>query len=568
MSALLSIAPAPGDLGLDPDRFPSWRSTQVKAIDDGIASDKRFVAQMLSTGTGKTASNGAQGAIAGRFVYLTFTRALQKQALRDLGPLNVVDIRGRSNYDCVYGASQSTTCDDGFHLGCKAHKEGACPYVQALTHAKDPANNPVTNYAYWMAVNKYGEGLGPVDAVICDEAGQAVDAVCDMLTIEIGQRDLVMLKRLGHAPPPSADLAIEQWKEWAAAGGKLAEARVKQIEEAIRKLKQAVRPSTGEEADTPATLPSVPPDVLDDLKGHRRLSGILGELAEVKGKWVADSTYDSSGGAGEGGGRTRTGYRFDPLWPGAYTEELLFCGAPKILLTSATLNRKTLDLLGVPREECTYREYPAVFDPARSPIVHIRTTRVDSRIDHDGLATLVTRIDQIIRHEAPAKGIIHCVSYPRMKDIYRLSGERGKLIWHASYNTQDKIDLFKGKPADSGAVLLSPAIATGYDFPDDEARFIIIAKCPMVDSRSRIMQARLREDPDYGDYLAAQTFVQMPGRAMRSEKDWVHVYVVDDHFGWWFWKLKKKGLFPAYFPRMVQPAQEALPSRERQRKYA
>ena len=81
-------------------------------------------------------------------------------------------------------------------------------------------------------------------------------------------------------------------------------------------------------------------------------------------------------------------------------------------------------------------------------------------------------------------------------------------------------------------------------------RWQILAKVPMVDTRSRIMQARKKADPDYPDYLTSQIVVQLFGRPMRNEKDWVRNYVTDDHWAWWFPKMRRKGLLAQWFVRM------------------
>ena len=172
-SLLSQLAPAPCDLGMSSDSFPRWRPIQIRSVGDGLAAPTRFVAQNLACGAGKSLSNVTQGLVRGRTVYLAATKALQCQLLPDFTSVGMVDIRGRGNYPCSYGRSENVTCEDGLHLGCKAHKEGACPYVNQLNEAKS-SDLVVTNYSYWIAINMYGEGLGDVDTLVCDEAAAAV----------------------------------------------------------------------------------------------------------------------------------------------------------------------------------------------------------------------------------------------------------------------------------------------------------------------------------------------------------------------------------------------------------
>jgi ATP-dependent DNA helicase DinG len=515
----LALPDTPNVIGL-PDKFPGWRPIQLRAIADGCASKRRWVAQALATGTGKSLSNVAQAALHGRGVYLTHTRALQNQLHGDFECAGMVDLRGRANYACVAGR----TCEDGYYAKCARHTEDLCPYINQLEHAKRSLLVD-ENYAHWMALNKYSGGLGCADLLICDEADSVIDALCDMLTIEISNGDLHWLQV--HAPEQAG--TIEGWQKWCKSTG---------VPAAKRVLAEA--------------------DKVKDVGAMREISRItaaMGELLNVKGKWVADETYVYSSGAA-----VQTGYRFDPIWPAEYTEKLLWCGVPKILLTAATLNRKTCSVLGIPSDELDFFDYPPVFDPHRAPITWIRGSgRVDHRMDEAAVRAWISRIDQVLRRWPNSKGIIHCTSYLRQKDIQRLSRERDRLLWHHSGNTQARIEQFKMLPADSGAVFLSPAVTTGYSFPDDECRFQIVAKIPMIDTRSKIMKARISADPEYGDNLTVQALEQSCGRPVRSMDDWCMTYVLDDHWAWWWPKMLKKGLASRGFTARVTSPSDGIP---------
>lgn len=214
-----------------------------------------------------------------------------------------------------------------------------------------------------------------------------------------------------------------------------------------------------------------------------------------------------------------------------------------------------------------YFDYPPVFDPQRSPVYWYRPrptrpARVGKDMNDATAEEWMRRHNEILAAWPVEKGIVHCVSYPRSKDIYRLTDDRRRLLWHSSWNTAAKLDEFRSAPADSGAVLLSPAVTTGYDFPDDACRFQIIAKIPHKDTRSRIMQARCKADPDYALWLTAQDVMQTAGRAMRHEKDWCVTYIIDDHWEWWYWKAKKKGMLANWFVKLVEAGGEVRDARK------
>lgn len=537
MAALVQLE-SPPDYGL-PEKFSAWRPQQLRAISDGLSaaqSGKRFIVQCLSTGSGKTISNVMQGMIAGRAAYLTMARALQDQICDpisgDAASVGAVDIRGRSNYHpCVFAANSTATCEDGVYMGCKAHKEGLCPYVNKLEQARE-SMLPVSNYAYWMAINKYSEGLGPVDMLICDEADQTVNAICNMMTIEITNRELHALQL-----KPPTDTTLEGWQAWSKGARK-------RVDEEVDKQAGWLKRNVADH------------DALKMSKSLKSFTQKLETLLNATGRWVSDNMYEYASGVNH-----QTGYRLDPIWPTAYAEELLFCGAPRVLLTSATLSKKTCSLLGIPESDIAYFDYPPVFDPARAPITWLRESgRIDNRSSEMTIRAWVSRIDQIIRRWDGHKGVIHCVSYERQKEIYQYSKERSRLIWHNSWNTMDKVEEFKRASAASGKVLISPAVTSGFDFADDMCRFCIIAKIPMADTRSKIMKARVEEDEDYGNYIAVQSLEQAVGRPIRNEKDWCYTYVTDDHWAWWYPKMLNRGLFTLGFrKRVTAPVDGRIP---------
>jgi len=88
------------------------------------------------------------------------------------------------------------------------------------------------------------------------------------------------------------------------------------------------------------------------------------------------------------------------------------------------------------------------------------------------------------------------------------------------------------KRADPPALLISPSMVTGWDFPYDTAEYQIIGKIGFMDTRSAIENARSKDDKDYVAYEAMQQLVQACGRGMRAEDDRCEVLVIDDSARW------------------------------------
>jgi len=78
------------------------------------------------------------------------------------------------------------------------------------------------------------------------------------------------------------------------------------------------------------------------------------------------------------------------------------------------------------------------------------------------------------------------------------------------------------------AILVSPSVSTGHDFPGHLCEWIIISKIPFPNHTTEVMKARLARMPCYTDLFTMQEFVQSCLRGCRSMEDRCEVFVVDD----------------------------------------
>jgi Rad3-related DNA helicase len=163
-------------------------------------------------------------------------------------------------------------------------------------------------------------------------------------------------------------------------------------------------------------------------------------------------------------------------------------------------------------------------------LYHIPTIRLNFRTTDMELRQWVARIDQIIRPRQDRKGIVHTISYKRRDVVMVRSKMRDILVSHKRLDTESVVRKFKA--AYPPMVLVSPSMATGWDFPDEECRYQIIGKIPYPDTRGKIMKARTKTDKEYTSYVAMQQLVQACGRGVRSESDWCETFVIDDNVKW------------------------------------
>jgi Rad3-related DNA helicase len=208
-----------------------------------------------------------------------------------------------------------------------------------------------------------------------------------------------------------------------------------------------------------------------------------------------------------------------------------------VVLVGATVREKTAALLGANPIDIGLHEYPSSFDVRRRPIYHIPvpygggTVRLNYKASDEELRAVWRAMDRFIEPRFQTrKGIIHTVSYKRRDQIFQGSEFASAMQAHDSRNLAWAIERFKAAPPP--AILPSPSISTGIDLPDDQCRWILIPKLPYPDTRSAVMQARVRADPELAPYMVAQELQQMTGRGNRHVGDWCECAIFDDLFRW------------------------------------
>jgi ATP-dependent DNA helicase DinG len=487
--------PTPFELGM-PEKFSSWFPNQAEAALEIDACDLPYITQVNGTGSGKTLIYTSAAYMSGsRVVILTSTKGLQSQLLNDFRSVGLVDIRGKNSYKCRL-EHDGSTCDHGPCIAgynC-AYKSSGCSYFDTLRLAKN-AQIVSTNYSYWMHVNKYSLGLGDFDMMVCDEAHNLPDLISDFLTVTISLRNPHIESLL---PFDYKKFTVGDWVNWAH------EIEPK-VESNIEGLKFEIR--SGQDSK----------DKRKFLSQMAALANSLKMLKRMDDNWILDYSNPER-------------IQFAPTWPKRYSKEALFYDIPKVVLTSATVNRKTLDMVGISSDEAVYTEYPHLFPSANRRLIHAKTIRLNRHTSAEQMKVWLSKIDTILSRRLDRKGLIHTVSYARRNEILNYTHYRDFMITHETKTAIQAIQSFKY--ADPPAFLVSPAMTTGFDFPGDECRFQIIGKISWPDRRNKITDARCKQDKDYGGYIAAQHLVQAVGRGMRSMDDWVENIIIDDSVTW------------------------------------
>lgn len=444
-----------------------------------------------------------------RGLVLTGSKGLMDQLDEDFGhglgaDAISFDVRGMHNYPCkrleempralqpkhpscaVGPCTMGDSCD---------YRNRGCAYydrVRATEHQRVVS----TNYAFWISRMRSQLGIGAFDWVVCDEAHSLLEWVVSGLRVSISIKDLMEFNCMVLAP--WGNTSIGEWVRWA---GKVLEV----VEESKTRLRAN----------------------LLNLTALARVSNFP--------TWWFRMPNQIDGGL-----------EAAPVDPKAHLEPAVFRGVGKIVLSSATITKPFIhDALNINPDDLAWVEADMPTPVKQRPVYVMPIARLTHRTQPHELKAVYQTADMIIEQRPARKGLVHTVSYTRMKDFVAASRNRAKglLFWHdAGMFLNNTIEGFS--KATEGA-LVSPSLSTGYDFKADLCRYQIVLKMPFPDSRDEYYQARLKLDPGLGDRTVAQTLVQMYGRALRSADDWAECFILDGQVTWFI--RKHAALFPRWF---------------------
>ncbi len=514
--------PTPHDLGL-PERFNQWWGHQESAFERAVTSDKRVIAMVAPTGFGKTPVGESLSMFWGaRTAYLVISKALQSQIMGDFE--HRFDVRGKSNYECRALSEngvdpQFAKCDQAEALceGCQ-YKDRGCHYFDAVRSATT-RDHVLTNYSMWFAMNRHKEGgLGEFSALVCDEAHQIPNALCSALRIELTCKAVEQFTR--HPMPSTQPLDL--WREWAAS-------HAHALGPKLEGMQQAARGSGKQSRE------------LRELKG---LVSALEDLSAASGDWIEDRS--------EYAAKEKVG--FEPLSPAPYAERLLFRGIEKVLLMSAVLRPKHLELLGLEMDDVEFLEFPSTFPVARRPIIHVKTVQHRASMTYEAKLEAIRRVDQIISARLDRKWLIDTVSFDRSNFIREHSNYQFFLIANSpgrdGLSAQDAIEQFKQSSPPKG--LIGPSFRTGYDLPGVLCETAILYKVPFMDSRNPLTAARRTNDPLWEKLTVIVEVIQFFGRGMRRDTDQLEGIIVDDMWQWFYLECLNLGFVPQWFAPAVR----------------
>ena len=495
-----------------------WRRYQEQALIDIVSSSEPVIIVEAPTGAGKSLLAVAAARLIGarQTAIVCHTKQLQAQYKSVFGDL--AEVTGRGNHPCLI---QNSTAEDApcTVLGPKSCEVvGKCPYYQQLFRALE-APISLHNYAYWMNVND--RLFNDLDLLVLDECHLAEDQL--RKSVEIGITPAKVYRATESKLPDYGEDYVK-WREWAS----------------------NTYDSLHDVATANIEWSMLDPEAVREIRAIRSLHDDCALLKDLDEDWIIQEAFPR-------------GVRFVPVWVSKFGQDKIFSKSRKTLLLSATIldAQHFCDGLGIPESEVRFLRIPSTFPKENRPVFLMPTVKVRHGMSDHEKEILVDAIDIILEDHPNEKGLIHTANYELTKFICKTSRHCGRMVTHSTADRTTVLDSFKKDKRPS--VLVSPSMTTGTDLPEEQCRFIVVAKLPYPNLGDEQIKRRMKFDAegnvnprgqDWYLWLTACTLVQSLGRGMRSPEDKCTSYVLDANVTTFIKRVYK--ILPGWFKEALK----------------
>lgn len=430
------------------------------------------------------------------YIY-TKTKYLQDQYLRDFK--DMVTVKGRNNFLCI--RDPSLGCD----LGCK-QLVGRCTYKPELEEKLDKTedwcpyweqkhngiHHPITllNYSYIFADSMYVHDFPVRFLGICDEGHNIEKELMGTLENRISVASVK--KQTGIDVPKSSNLlTLSEWADL-----------LYDISAEYKKM-------------TRNTTDIAEKDAYNEKSVSLKQTGQL--IEENSSNWVVkDETF-----------KGYTSIIFKPIMVDQYTN-LLFDKAHYNVIMSGSVLKPDLFAKELGLGDYDYIEVPSIIPIKNRPIIKDYCGSMSSRNFDDNFHFLRDKIQELADRHSSEKGVVHTYTYKIANRLKQEFEDDSRFIFHNNKTTNKAIFEFKTTDVDN-AILVSPVVYEGVDFPYDQARWQAICKDPFPNVGDK--QVSARDQIDFGWIFRQRCLVlsQMYGRSNRAVDDRSVTYLLDSN---------------------------------------
>jgi Rad3-related DNA helicase len=498
--------PSLSPVGLDdqfpdlPEWFSGFRDHQRDAICEVVDAYKRGADVVFldgPTGSGKTlVGEAVRQVIGGKAMYVCHSLGLQDQFVSDFPYARV--LKGSTNYPTELMSYPEYTGGDCTPECQWCTGPESCPYKIAK-RAAQASDLAVLNTAYFLNTINHTDNFAGRRLVILDEADTIESLVMGFEEFRLSGR---FLRKLGLTAP---NKGVHRQTV-----GKFL---VDQVEPRVKKMVSVMRRELNAgslDVEGFRTLQQ-----LEQL--HRRARVVAAKYKA--GTWVR--CYDHTGA-----------FILKPISVADVSPNRLWQHSRLWLLMSATLvsTQEIISSLGMSGLKVETVTMPMTFPVEHRPLYAVPIEKVTAKTKEVAYPRIARAIEKVLDRHPNDRVLVHTVNYEFASYLQRhVNTDRQKLTYQNAGEREPILEEFRRRMA---AVLFAPSLDRGFDFRDDDARVVIVAKLPYPYLGDQQISARMNT-PDGQYWYTIQTIrslVQMTGRGVRSKEDWAHTYILDAGF--------------------------------------
>lgn len=503
-----------------PEWFEGFRGHQRDAICEVLDAYRRGADVVFldgPTGSGKTlVGEAVRQAVGGRAMYVCHSLGLQDQFATDFPYARV--LKGASNYPTElmsYPDYTGADCtpDCGWCTGAES-----CPYKKARAAAQ-AGDLAVLNTAYFLNTINHTRAFENRRLVVIDEADTLEQLLMGFEEYRLSAR---FLRKLGLQVPKKG---VHRNTVAKFITGEVAPRVTKMVTQLKRELEAGTLDVDGLRS-------------MNQLQPYAERAKVVAAKYRA-GQWVR--CYDQTGA-----------FILKPISVADVAGNRIWQHARLWLLMSATLVStqeisSSLGMHGLRTETVTM---PMTFPKEHRPIYAVPIEKVTAKTKETAYPRIAEAIGKVLERHPNDRVLVHTVNYEFARYLQaHVQTDRQKLTYQSASEREPILEEFRRRMA---AVLFAPSLDRGFDFRDDDARVVIVAKLPYPYLGDQQIGARMNS-PDGQYWYTIQTIrslVQMTGRGVRSREDWAHTYILDAGFmdflrrnrhllpGWWLSALR------------------------------
>lgn len=447
---------------------------------------------------------------------------------KDFGSDEFHQIIGAGNYKCEFAEAMSLEKDKKYTaedcIKSKADKLDQakycdnCEYNIARSHI-NKTDTLITNYSYHFITSMMGSFVKKRELIIFDEGHTINDVFCDHATIEISAE---ILNR--YVDECTKLFPAELKREIAEMKSIRSSLLREELSEAnyVNPLKkmQKVFADIGTSFTTKAEKSNIE-NYLKYKKLGKKYSSHATRIADLFAYQYDHSVEYKS---------DKMVLTIKPIFVGKMSSNIM---SDYNLFMSATISPEYMKTtMNLDSNSTAYVGLDPVYDIDAKQVIFCGNKKLNysSLKDPATIEYLQDVVCEIVKsaNEDNYKGLMFTPSFTLGELLSKKIPKETKVFLHKSGIKADVI-VNEFKAYNGKAILISPSIYEGLDFPGDESRYQILVKCPYASLGDKRIEHIAHNYPDIYKILALKKMIQGLGRSVRNKDDYAISFILDQN---------------------------------------